>query len=188
MRVVGLDLSLTGTGIAVSSGAVLETRRIGTKPAGQDVAARSVRLRRLAGMIHEATVVPGFGAPDLVLVEGPAYSTAGSGIHDRAGLWWLVVARLTGQGIPVVEVPPATVKTFATGKGNADKDTVLSAAVRTFPAVQLQSNDEADALWLAALGRRHLGAPIDPWPVCPKDRARALDKVSWPLLKGTDRP
>jgi crossover junction endodeoxyribonuclease RuvC len=179
VRVVGLDLSLTATGWAVADGRHVEVGRITSKPAGGHVAARSVRLRRIAGQVHELAA----GA-DLVLVEAPAFAATTGHAHDRSGLWWLVVARLTGAGVPLVEVPPSTLKTFATGKGNADKDAVLVAAVRTFPAVPVRDNNDADALWLAALGARAAGAPIDPWPVLPKDRARALAKLAGLPMEG----
>lgn len=183
MRVVGFDLSLTASGWAVADldNRQVRTGRVTSKAPPKDVAeridVRSRRLRRVAGDLFHVVSSERAG---LVLVEGPAYDSGTGHAHDRSGLWWLVAARLTGAGIPVAEVTPATIKTFATGKGNAPKDAVLVAAVRTFPAVTVNDNNEADALWLAALAARRLGAPIDPWPVLPKDRARALGKVSWP--------
>lgn len=175
MKVTGLDLSLTGAGWATATGRVTQVGRFTSPAAGPIIAARSLRLRRLAGRVYDVAA-----GSDLVLIEQPAYSSGTGHTHDRSGLWWLVVARLTGAGVPVGEVIPQHLKMYATGKGTAGKDEVLAAAVRLFPEVPVQSNDEADALWLAALAARYVGAPIDPWQVLPKDRARALDKVSWP--------
>lgn len=174
-RVVGLDLSLTATGWARTTGAVTEVGVLASKPTSDTLAARSARLRRLAGRCYDLA-----DFADLVLIEGPAYASNTGSAHDRAGYWWLTVARLTGAGVRVVEVPPASLKTYATGKGNASKDQVLAAAVRAFPTLRVDDNNTADALWLAAMGARHLGTPIDPWPVLPKDRARGLAKVAWP--------
>lgn len=179
MKVTGLDLSLSGAGWATATGRVVHVGRFTSPAAGPTIHARSLRLRRLAGHVHEVAA-----GSDLVLIEQPAYSSGTGHTHDRSGLWWLVVARLTGAGVPVGEVIPQHLKMLATGKGNADKDAVLAAAVRLFPAVPVQSNDEADALWLAALAARYVGAPIDPWPVLPADRARAMTKIAWPELKG----
>lgn len=174
--VVGLDLSLTATGVCRAAGGVVEVRRITSRADDGTLAARSIRLRSLAGIIART-------ATDavLVVVEAPAYASSTGKVHDRAGLWWLVVARLTGAGVPVVEVTPQAVKTYATGKGNADKDDVLSAVVRRYPGVAVTKNDEADALVLAAMGRRALGHPLD---VLPAAHLRAMTKAAWPQPEG----
>lgn len=200
-RIVGLDLSLTATGLArVETGAganvvglhgkpiipaTVEVRRIGSKaPAHKkgdpppSIGSRSLRLRRLAGQITEQCA----GA-DLVVVEGPSYASEGAGTWDRAGLWWLVVARLTGAGLNVVEVPPSNVKMYALGKGGGagtGKDEVLAAVIRRYlPVVEVPGNNEADALVLAAMGARFIGAPIEPGGTIPAANAKALTAVRW---------
>lgn len=179
MIVVGLDLSLTSTGVAVVNadpGAVhgVKLSRATSKAGHNTVEARSVRLRGLAGSIvaHCATA-------DLIVVESPVYAAqaASASVHDRAGLWWLVVARLTGAGKPVAEVSPTAVKTYATGAGNAKKDQVLAAVVRRYAAIPVVSNDEADALVLASMGCRALNRPIESLP---QTHLRAMAKVAWP--------
>lgn len=199
-RIVGLDLSLTSTGIAtvqawpgrldaesgvpqprrpdVSLRRVISkapTRRRGDPPPALGV--RSHRLRRVAGSIITAAT----GA-DLVVVEGPSYDSSGAGTWDRAGLWWLIVARLTGAGLNVVEVPPASVKMYALGKGGGagiGKDEVLAAVIRRYlPVVEVPGNNEADALILAAMGARFTGHPIEPDGL-PQTHLRAMNAVRW---------
>lgn len=183
-RIVGLDLSLSSTGVAhvqrYDGGAYAAfTRHLTVKarhvPRGGEphtLAERSVRLRRLAGMIVNECI-----DADLVVVEGPSYASDTGKAHDRAGLWWLVVGRLTGGGLNVVEVPPSTVKTYATGKGNASKDAVLAAVIRRYPAVEVSDNNEADALALAAMGARFTGHPLE--HELPKTHLRAMNGVRW---------
>lgn len=168
-RVVGLDLSLTATGVSDGEKCWL-IRSKGTKTATLDD--RRKRLTRLADEVDESC----FGV-DLVVVEGPSFGQARQGgQHDRAGLWWLVI-HLVGSGRDVVEVPPASLKTYATGKGNASKDEVLAAVVRRYPDVDVADNNTADALVLAAMGLRHLGHAIDDLPLT---HLRAMSKVAWP--------
>lgn len=187
--VVGLDLSLTATGIARvgwqenHSGSVgpaaVQLARIGEKgKATASLSERSLRLRKTAGQITQQCA----GA-SLVVVEGPTYSHAEAGTWDRAGLWWLVVARLTGAGITVVEADPTAVKTYALGKGagaGTGKDEVLAAVIRRYlPVVEVPGNNEADALVLAAMAARFLRRPIEPGGMLPATHTRALDRVRW---------
>ena len=186
-RIVGLDLSLTGTGVARvdTASPVITLEKIGSKPRarkkgdpGPSLPERSARLRSLAGQIVQKCV----GA-DLVVVEGPSYASEGAGTWDRAGLWWLVVGRLTGAGLNVVEVPPSNVKLYAVGKGagaGTDKDAVLAAVIRRyFGVVEVPGNNEADALVLAAMGARFVGSPIEPGGIIPAANTNALTKVRW---------
>lgn len=173
MRIVGLDLSLTSTGIACVDGGTVRLKRVTSKPSGATLTDRSRRLRGLV-----ATIWPYLRDADLIMVEGPAYGSKTGSMHDRSGLWWLVTGRATGSSLQVVEVPPSCVKTYATGAGNADKDRVLAAVIRRYPHVEVDGNDCADALVLAALGARWLGKPLE--SDLPQHHLRALDKIAWP--------
>ena len=172
--ILGLDLSLTSTGIVlVDENGSIAVRRLQPKIRGLD------RLDFIAQTVATTTSpVLGYGV-GLVVLEGPAFGAKGSAYHQLAGLWWLVRHRLWNLEIPVAEASPSEVKKYATGKGNAGKDEVLAAAVRRFPdiAADQLNNDIADALWLAAMGARHLGQPIDD---VPQVNRTALDKVQWP--------
>lgn len=180
MRIVGLDLSLTSTGVAtIDEGADVRVDRIATKPTGDNLWHRAHRLHRIFERI--VNEVHSYDGRQLVVVEGPSYGQARQGgQHDRAGLWWLVVNELVVMcEIPVAEVPPALVKRYATGRGNAGKDEVLAAVIRRYPSVEVTGNDQADALVLAAMAADHYGAPIATVPAA--NRA-ALDKVAWPEI------
>ena len=101
---------------------------------------------------------------------------AGS-FFDRAQLWGGVYSKLRSSGwrVPVAVVNVATLKAWATGKGNADKAMMLHAARREWPAVL--NDDEADASWLAAMGAAKLGhEPVEmtAW------RVSGLTKGDWP--------
>jgi hypothetical protein len=118
---------------------------------------------------------------DLVVIEGPSYGSAYAGQkghHERAGLWWLVTHNLWAQSVPVAIAPPAVLKKYATGKGNANKDLVLTDTVRRFADFQ-GGNDAADALVLCAIGADHMGLPLVAMPKVHRD---ALAKVAWPAV------
>lgn len=154
---VGLDLSLTSTGVAIIHGNVTTVQRLTSKGSkGATTAQQTERILNIVERIARAV-------PDTehtrIAVEGPSYGSTGSAAHILGGLWWMVRAYLRDSD--VIVVPPGTVKKYATGKGNAGKDEVLAAVVRRYPTVEVRGNDEADALVLAAIVARLNGAPID---------------------------
>lgn len=177
--VVGLDLSLTATGIASTKG-WSET----LKPTGMRAHQRLAWLHAALRMHIPATV-------DLVVVEGPAYSRqAGqSGHHERAGLWWLITHRLLwGRDVPFAVAPPTSRARYATGRGNAGKDEVLLACDRRFGhLIAADDNNAADAVVLAAMGADWLGHPLVDMPAANR---KALDGVEWPEmgLRATESP
>lgn len=154
--VVGLDPSLTGTGVARIDDYGIHTVLI--KSTGKKGDSLASRARRLASLLSQIGNLVPEGA--LVVIEQPAYSQTGGSHHDRSGLWWLVVAFLHNFH-KIVEVAPGTLKKFATGVGNAGKDQMLAAAIRRYPAAEVVDNNVADAVHLAAMGARYLGHPLE---------------------------
>jgi Holliday junction resolvasome RuvABC endonuclease subunit len=173
-RVLGIDLSMTSTGLAYIDGPHINTTAVRSKPTDGTVTEQRLRLRGIVAAIwayiHQWTV-----SPDLAVIEGPSYGSQGKGTWDRAGLWWMVVDELLAQGVRLAVVAPTARCRYATGKGNAAKDLVLAETVKRFGVVV--GNDEADALVLAAMGRDWLGQPI---AKVPETHRAALAKVAWP--------
>lgn len=175
LRFVGLDLSLTGTGIASICGPASSTRTVRSKGKADDgLLTRSVRLHNLAEEIISWGVLG-----DVVVIEQPAYGQTGGSHHDRSGLWWLVVDALTEDftNERFAEVTPQAVKMYATGKGNASKSEVLAAVIKRYPQADVANDNEADAFVLAAIGARLAGQPIE--DSLPAANLRAMDKVRW---------
>lgn len=172
MRVIGLDLSLTATGMSDGTTTWL-VRSTGHK--GDQLDTRGTRLSGIRGQVLTACA-----DADLVVLEGPSFGQARQGgQHDRAGLWWLIVADLLDRGTPVAEVPPAALKKYATGKGNANKGAVIDATARRFPDIDTGADDNrCDALWLAAMGLDQLTGSS----VVPQTQRDGLQRVAWPQL------
>lgn len=159
-RVMGLDLSITATGVALPDGTVT-TLRFGA----------DLGDRRLLSIHHHLYDAIAFDHLDLVVIEDlPVNARAGGVIGMVHG----VVRRLLLEhGAPYLLVPPATLKTYATGKGNSDKpDMRMSLYQRA--ALDLRDNNQVDAVWLRLLGLDHLGHPE---LTLPATHRRALDKL-----------
>jgi Holliday junction resolvasome RuvABC endonuclease subunit len=170
---IGLDLSLAGTGMSDGEKTWL-IRSAGKK--NDDLATRTARLRKI-----RAEVITRCEGAGLVVIEGPTYMTSTGHMHDRSGLWWLVVMALQHRGIGVVEVSPPTLKKYATGRGNAKKGELIEAATRRFPHVETGGDDNrADALWLHAMGLDHLTG----LHVVPEANRVTLAAVRWPAVRG----
>lgn len=179
-RVLGVDPSLTGTGVAwVESGGRVGTRLISTQapPKGTaTVRSRYDRLGRIVGGVSGELL-----RTDLLAVEAPSYGSVGGSKHDRSGLWWLIVDRAFRLGVPVVEISPRTRALYATGDGGADKSEVVR-HVKEWRKLSSYNDNEVDAAVLAAMGARWLGLPID-GDEQPHHK-RAMAGVAWPTMKG----
>lgn len=170
-RVIGIDLSLTGTGVSDGTDTWL-VRSSGKKADG--LALRTERLLDLRNRILDHTVV----GTDLIVIEQPAYASQTGHMHDRSGLWWLLVSVLHCRGHQVVEVAPTALKKYATGKGTAGKGALVDACARRFPDVDTGGGDDnrVDALWLAAMGLDWTSGRS----VVPAAQRAVLDGIAWP--------
>ncbi|OLT27768.1 hypothetical protein BJF83_17445 [Nocardiopsis sp. CNR-923] len=171
---LGLDLSLTSTGVASSLG---WAERIRPRTRGLD------RLRTIVGRVR------GYASADhyaLAVIEGPAYGHGRQAGHDElAALRWMVRDALDRNGLPVAIVPPSTLKLWATGNGRAGKGDVAAAMDARHTGLGLlvgQRYDEADALALADMG----AAWLDNWCLSPAQQ-RAMSGVTWPAGEVTAR-
>lgn len=165
--VVGIDLSLTATGLAdldLDEGTFTNVDTYGTKgKRGDKYADRGARLLGMANhIITWATA--GVYDPELVVIEGPSIGSRNGSQFDRSGLWWLVVSGLLARDIPVLVVPPKTRAKYATGNGNSGKDVVLAHVIEQYADLasdRIGNDNEADAVVLAAMGARYLSRAID---------------------------
>lgn len=164
MIVVGIDASLTSTGVAVTNTETRNTKTFTVKssPASPEtMTSRVARMDFMADSVFDM-VIQEFGVPDAVAIEGPAYAKNTGKVWDRAGLWWTYLRKaMIYPDVKLLEVTPTTRCKYATGKGNAGKDEVLLATSRTYPDVEFSNNDEADALIVMAIMSRLLGEPIE---------------------------
>jgi crossover junction endodeoxyribonuclease RuvC len=159
--VIGLDLSLTGTGVAaitVDTAALTTAVHSSPPPAADTHAAHTARHRQLVdGIVNQVVAAD----PVLVVIEGLQFSVRmrDSSLTRRGFCWWAVVEGLCAAGAPLLEVTPQQIKLFATGKGNASKSEVVGAYAKSWPDAPMGRNveDRADAAAAAALGAAYVG-------------------------------
>lgn len=182
---VGLDLSLTGTGIADitvphdSNPVTIRTHTIvSTGRRGDTLPQRVARIRRLRNAIVDQA-----RHADLIVIEAPAFSRNVGSVWDRAGLWHAVVSSIDHLGIPYLEVAPQKAKQLAAGKGNADKTAVAAGITRLWGDHVTPANDnEFDAVALASLAAIHYAGRQLPIRILERHR-EVVSSIDWPQLR-----
>jgi crossover junction endodeoxyribonuclease RuvC len=183
--VIGLDTSLTATGIASSRGwvEVIGYQKARTKDPGITQLPHPARREALHELLHAIT--DSIGRPDLAVLELPAPSRSGGGAHERGWLWWQIYNHCAALEIPIGLMTPNHRMQYATGKGAATKNLIVDAVARRWPTWPTNGDDNAaDAVVLMAAGRDWLGHPITDLP---KTHRAAIDKATWPTLPGDPR-
>jgi Holliday junction resolvasome RuvABC endonuclease subunit len=167
--VIGLDLSLTGTGIAYRDGSASTVK---TRPADGD--------RRLLAIAEAVRIAVGGAdtglgpAVDLAVLEDLPKHAMAAGITGM--VHGVVRAVLLEASVPYALIAPATLKAFATGKGSGDKTPMAMAAYKR-AGREFGDDNQCDAWWLRAAGLDWLGAPEFALPQTQRDR---LAKAKWP--------
>lgn len=158
-RILGVDPSLTGTGIA------WDTHQYTCKGDGDQ------RLHVIYRTITDLAEKTPF---DMAVVED--LPTHGMGAGKTGMAQGVVRLALQVSRVPYVTVPPATLKVYATGRGNATKpDMRVELLQRT--RLDLRDDNQVDATWLKHLGADLLGQPT---LHLPQTHRRALAKLTLP--------
>lgn len=160
--VIGLDLSFTACGVAVWNKPTgypakhgMTTIHVGANP----TESKLVRIRRIVAAV--VSIVDTLIPPVLAVVEGGYVTPGGTGdtALRLAGLRDVVEYALDARNVGVVEIAPSVVKKYATGNGSAGKQFMLRAATSKL-AKAPRNHNEADALWLLAMGMHYGGSPL----------------------------
>jgi Holliday junction resolvasome RuvABC endonuclease subunit len=169
MRVIGIDPSLTATGIAYADGSTSTVTYEKTTTGDQ-------RLAVIYELVQDATAVP-FRAVsvDLAVVEDLPTHAHGAGKTGMAQ--GVVRLALISLSVPYILVTAATLKKLATGKGTASKSEMRMQLYKRF-GLDIADDNQVDAWWLRAMGCAHYGDPVIDLP---KTHLAALAAVKgWP--------
>lgn len=166
MVVLGLDLSLTSTGYSVNG----NTGVISSNKRGPS------RLIEICDAIEK---IIDDNNVDLVSIEGYSYSSRNSQSHAIGELGGVVRVMLHTKQITYVEIPPTCRAKFATGKGNASKNEVISTVSAKTGIVWKNpgADDQCDAWVLEEMTLTKAGQARYDWPRASEE---ALAKVDWP--------
>lgn len=180
--VYGIDTSLTATGIASSDGwcDTIGAEKITLMPVAHKVTALDALARNIVSLISPRAA--------LVIFEAHSAAVSYGGAGERAFLTYRVMSLLVKRGTPIAASPPAKIKQYATGNGQADKGAMIDACSRRLPAFDTGGNNNCvDAAWLAAMGRDWLGHPLTALPKAQrtvlhdKHKKKGTPAIDWPV-------
>ena len=168
-NVMGLDLSLTSTGISVNG----STQSIRSKNKGIK------RLIEIRDGILAVVKAEGVG---IVAIEGYSYASQYSQAHSIGQLGGVVKVAIGEIGLPTAIIPPTCRAKFATGKGNSGKlDVVASITAKTgLLFTGADGTDRCDAWILEQMTLTYLGLSAYEWS---QDQLLALNKCDFTELE-----
>lgn len=186
MITIGIDPSLTSTGIAVWDG-----ERFHTASFPSSIVPKATLLEqhdrveaihsRVRERLFEWAVMPNmWDRIGLVVAteELPKTGMQGRSLDRFAHLWKLLdTVRYVVDVEVAFEVNPSSLKLISTGFGKASKQDMLDMAEGLY-GVTCRTDDEADAVHLAAVAAACAGHPIPGWVGdATPDRAKSFAKV-----------
>lgn len=143
IRFVGIDPSLSGTGLVVldEEGQVVEA--VSLKAGKEDDPLRFMKLaKRIRKHLNPAT--------DRVIIEGFSFGSRGAGVSKMYGIGWTIRILLEEEVFHWTEVAPTALKKFASNKGNAKKEDLVLPVYKKW-GFETDSNDILDAYVLAKI-------------------------------------
>jgi Holliday junction resolvasome RuvABC endonuclease subunit len=175
MRIMGLDVSMTCTGVAFPDGSTAVI-----KPRGKgDLRLLSIEERMGAALR--------LARPQLAVVEDDPGLFRGSAAKAIPMVQATVRLALMRAGVPYVLVNTKMLKLYATGYGASDKASMAVAAL-TYAGREFtgdKGGDQCDAWWLRAAGHAAYGEPVVRMPKANED---ALREAAWPTVPGAPAP
>jgi crossover junction endodeoxyribonuclease RuvC len=158
MITIGIDPSVTGTGVSVQwdSGGY-DAHTIKTKPGdwAKTTAGRFARFCFIRNSIIEVLERNDIIEQcECICIEAYSYGSKGKGVSSIYELGAVIRLMLIDYcdelGIDLYEIPPTSVKKFVTGKGNADK-VKMAVSISSKYGVELANDNEYDAYGLALI-------------------------------------
>ncbi len=166
MNIIGLDLSLTATGVALPDG---RTRTIHGPTEDGDR-----RLYTTAATLH--SLLEPYGRIDVAMLEDLPINAMGAGYTGM--IQGVVRLLLIQENIPYALVAPASLKKYATGHGHAEKPDMHAALVQR-TGHDIRDDNQVDAWWLRHAGLDWYGTPE---ATMPAEQRASLTKIAWPDL------
>ena len=173
-KTLGLDLSLTGTGVVIlEDGEIKVQKLIKSKPVGDLPISE---LKRIQKIVQDIELSLCSCTIDVAVIEGLAFMVRNAtALVQLSALNYMVRAMLDRLGIPFIIVAPTSLKKFITGSGGSKKDVMLMETYKRYGVTILDDN-ENDAFGLAKVGEELLNPKKKDLPVFQQEVLELLKK------------
>ncbi|MFJ8266794.1 hypothetical protein [Peribacillus asahii] len=141
-RYVGIDPSTKCGLVILKHGEVHVAEEIKTK-----VATDPQRFMDLAVQLRKNIL-----ETDVICIEGFSYGSKGQGVSTQYGIGWMIRAELIRNGYSYTDVPPTSLKKFASGKGNTKKEELVLPIYKRW-GFESNSDNIRDAYVLARMAQ-----------------------------------
>lgn len=94
---------------------------------------------------------------EFIAYEEVRHHTSTGASHVYGGLQAILLKVAEELGINYQSIPVSQIKKHATGRGNANKDAMVAAAEEKWPAIRIEDDNHADALWIWDLAQKEFG-------------------------------
>ena len=147
MNYLGVDQSLCSTGIVIldTDYKIILQKLIKTEPHQF-----STEIERLIHIKNRVREIIDFYDIKSVYMENFAYGARGASIFTIGGLGYLLRELYYEEKIPLTLIAPATLKKYASDKGNCKKNLVLMSILKKWH-VEINDDNIADAYILARM-------------------------------------
>lgn len=159
LKFVGMDLSLTGTGLVCIDGnsKVISSKLIQTKPTKNKLERILFIRDSIRSFLDNPYERSTYGSGSIeffteIVLEGFSYGSRGAAVYDLGMLGGIVRFNLFENHFPYYnDYPPTFVKKFITGKGNAKKDLMIKEVFKL--GFDIDDSNLADAFALAYIAK-----------------------------------
>ncbi len=184
-NVVGVDPSLTSTGISViaETGELVGSHRIKTEATGKLV---QHRMDRLTILLSRFAQIVGAAKPEAVCIEAYSFGSSGGQAWDRIELGGMLRYWCHNNGFKMFEVAPSRLKKWACGNGAAEGKIPIVNALNKRYGVQFNTSDEYDAYALGRMAFQLVGFSVAGEEI-PKYQQEAIDAILNPEPKKTSK-
>ena len=160
MITIGIDQSLTGTGVIVLiNGHVYKHTTITTNSSENLIDRVGLIRKRINSIVNQVAKLSADDKQVIVAIEGFSFASRGRSVFDIGYLGWRIKEDLRNMENSKLlkywlDVPPTVVKKFATGKGNAPKELILQQVYKRWDE-EFSDNNQADAFVLAKIAEAY---------------------------------
>jgi len=143
----GLDLSLIGTGIVIidNEGNIVNQTLLNVKSEWYECMEQHIN-----DVYKQCKFVANVVRLEKIAIEGLSYMSIGRTVHERTALHHMIRCYLYRREVLFDVIPPKTLKKWATGNGNSDKNQMMENAFKRW-GIQFTDDNLCDAYCLARM-------------------------------------